>query len=410
MKLISAALTLSIALSLSASIAVKATDLTPAQQEEVRVKSGVWMDDNRKAEALSKQHKFAEAEALYKKVLSEREALGLDTSQEHYNLAWFYANFGKNDLAEEEFKQELAVVEKNSMLDEMHSVFPLQEHAKFLDKIGKKAEAAKLRAKAKAIQADASKPVKLPALKANMTAEEKVEEGKKACEMAKKYYDSELPEKAAVWVGRAIALNPKDSTAFLIRGECESWENKFAKASQTFSTAIQLKPDYSEAYNERGHADVALKQIPKAYADFEKAFELNKKNHDALGSKAKLEDTSGKHKEAIADYTRIIEVAPELSWPYVQRAFAYETIKDYKKAIADYTVLCDRYPKEYDYYEMRGTAYFRANMMKESLDDYNKVVALNPKYTGGYADRAKVYQKIDGKKSARVMADLKKAK
>lgn len=410
MKFKSIALSISLCLSASAvTAAAFAADLTPAQQEEVQIKSGEWMVQTQKADKLNKAHKFAEAEAIYKKILNERKDLGLDLSAQQNGLGWFYANWGKNDLAEQAFNDQFASVQKSALLDEMQYCYPLEEHAKFLDKIGKKDEAKKLRARVAAIQAADKAPYKLPPLAKNLTPEQKLEEAKKCTEMGKKLLDSELQSKAALWLGRAIALDPTDATAYLLRSRTEAWTNNFQKAIVSLNQAIKLKPDYADAYADRGHAYVAVNQYSKAYADFEKAFVLNK-DTDALGTKAKMEDEAGKSKEAVADYTRVIAVAPDKSWPYVQRGLAYQHLKDYAKAIADYTILCDRYPKNYEYFEYRGTAYMKANQLDKSLADYNKVISLNPSYTGGYKERAGVYQKLDGKQSPRVMADLKKAK
>lgn len=406
MKLNPIALSLSLCLSVSA---VFAGDLTPAQQEELEIKSGEWMVATQKADQLNKQHKFAEAEAIYKKILDERKALALNLSAQQDGLAWFYANWGKNELAEQYFNDMLAGIQKSAGLDEMQYCYPLEEHAKFLEKIGKKDEAKKLRARVASLQAADKAPYKLPPLPKDLTAAQKLEEAKKATEMGKKLIDSELQSKAALWLNRAITLDPNDATAYLLRSQTLAWTNNFQKAIVDLNTAIKLKPDYAEAYANRGQAYVALKQDAKAYADFEKAFSLNK-DTDSLGNKAKMEDESGKHKEAIADYTRVIEVVPDKSWPYVQRGVAYEHMKDYAKAIADYTVLCERYPRSYAYFEYRGTAYMKSNQLDKSLADYNKVISLNPNYTGGYKERAGVYQKLDGKQSPRVMADLKKAK
>lgn len=406
MKLISAALSLSLCLTISAAFAA---DLTPAQQEDLKIKSGEWMVESQKADQLNKQHKFAEAEAIYKKILDERKELGLDLSAQQNGLAWFYANWNKNDLAEQYFNDQFASVEKSALLDQMQYCYPLEEHAKFLERIGKKDEAKKLRARVAAIRLADKAPVKLPPLAKTLSAAQKIEEATKCTEMGKKLVDSELQLKAVPWLDRAILLNPKDATAYFLRSRCDAWVDNFQKAVLDLNTAIKLKPDYAEAYGDRGHAYVAIKQYPRAYADFEKAFQLSK-DTDAMGSKAKLEDVNGKHKEAVADYTRVIAVEPEKSWPYVQRGIAYEALKDYTKAIADYTVLCDRYPKSYEYFELRGAAYMKANQLDKSLADYNQVISLNPSYTGGYKQRAGVYQKMDGKQSPRVMADLKKSK
>jgi tetratricopeptide (TPR) repeat protein len=77
----------------------------------------------------------------------------------------------------------------------------------------------------------------------------------------------------------------------------------------------------------------------------------------------------------------------------------------YKLALADYTTLVERAPEDSDYYEYRAAVYVLAGDQQKALDDYNRLISLNPKYPVGYRERAKLYEKLDGKKSPRVVAD-----
>ncbi len=43
--------------------------------------------------------------------------------------------------------------------------------------------------------------------------------------------------------------------------------------------------------------------------------------------------------------------------------------------------------------------------MQKAIEDYNRLIALHPTYPVGYRERAKIYEKLDGKKSPRVVSD-----
>src|SRR5437868_3147999 len=79
--------------------AAMAADLTPDQQEQVKIKSMNWMDNLQKAEAFSKAKKHQEAETLLKQSLAERKALGLDLYTEYERLGTLYMTWGKHDEA-----------------------------------------------------------------------------------------------------------------------------------------------------------------------------------------------------------------------------------------------------------------------------------------------------------------------
>src|SRR5438105_22786 len=84
-----------IAFTLASSISAQAMDLTPDQQEQVKLKSAKWGEDRQKAEALTKAGKYQEAEAIYRKTIADRQTLGLDLFSEYDRLGALFMSWGK---------------------------------------------------------------------------------------------------------------------------------------------------------------------------------------------------------------------------------------------------------------------------------------------------------------------------
>ena len=398
------------ALLFMSSFAARAADLTPDQSEQIKLKSGKWQEQRTKAEELLKKSKYSSAEAIYKQILAERQGLGLDLFSEYDRLGAIYLKWGKNDEAEKTYKDMVADREKLDGPNELQVVYPLNEYAACLEKNGKSKDAKVMRARAAAIQKEVDTFPKFGKITTVLGSPERIAEADKMRTIGEKLMRSDLQNKALVYFQRAVLLNPKDAKAICDRGEAENWLQQDAKALLDFSKAIALKPDLAKAYIDRAFLLEGRKQYNQAIADFDKAIALNPKDADTMGSRAKLLDELGKHKEAVIGYTKIIETDPSLYWPYIQRAISYAAIGQLKSAIADYTVLVERAPDDYEYREYRGGAYLKAGDLQNALADFDKVIELNPKYSLGYRERAKIYEKLDGKKSPRVIADFATAK
>jgi tetratricopeptide (TPR) repeat protein len=394
---------------LSAGVA-QAADLTPDQSEQIKLKSGKWSEQDMKAEALMKKGKYQEAETIYKQKLDERQSFGGDLFPEYEHLGALYLKWGKKEEAEKTFKDMVANRESLDGPNELQVVYPLKEYADCLEKNGKKTEAKAIRAHAAAIQKDVDSFPKFGKITAAVGSPERIAEGEKVRAMGEKLVTSDLQNKALLYFQRAVELNANDAKAVCDRGEAENWLQQDAKALLDFNKAIKLKPDLAKAYRDRAFLYEGRNQYQQAIADFDKAIALNPKDFDTMGSRAKLLDEMGKHKEAVVGYTKIIETNPDLYWPYVQRAVAYAAMGNHKSAIADYTVVVDRAPTDGDYHEYRAAAYIKAGDFQNALDDYDKLIEINPKYSIGYQGRAKLYEKLDGKKTPRAIADYNMAK
>lgn len=382
-----------------------ALDLTPDQRQQVKLKSAQWLEQKQKAEAFTKDRKFADAEAVYQKIKAERETLGLDLLSEYDALAGLYFAWGKPEQALKSYRDMVAAREKSAGASDPTLVYPLNELAACLKKLGRSAEAKAVLARVAAIEKEAETRPKFGKITSTPGSPERLSEGEKMRALGDKYMSCDQQAKARVYFDRAVALNPGDALALCGRADAESWSQDFARAKLDYTRAIQLQPKLAKAYVGRAYLREGQKQYQLAIADFDNAIALNGKDTETMGARAKLLDNMGKHKEAIAGYSRIIACDPSLYWPYIQRAVAYTATGQFKEAIADLTTIVDRAPGDPDYREYRGDAYFKAGQLQDALADYNKLIELSPKYAHGYRQRVKIYSKLDGKVTPRVEAD-----
>jgi tetratricopeptide (TPR) repeat protein len=395
---------------LSCSMA-KAIDLTPQQEEEVKLKSIKWLEQRNKADGLVKKARYADAESIYQQIISDRKALGLDLLSEYDGLAFLYMSSGKFDQALTIYKDMVADREKLNGADDPQVIYPLKQYAACLLKCGKKDEAKSALARAAAVERNESVIPRFPKITSAPGSPARIAEGEKMREIGEKLMlSSELTPKAQAYFQRAIALNPNDAIAICDRGEAEAWFQQFSKAGADYDRAIKMKPDLHKAYVDRAHNHENMKQYRAAIADFEKAVAVDPKDTDSMGDRAKLLDNLGQHQAAIEGFTKVIATNPDLYWPYIQRSTVYAAMRQFKPAIADLTTLVNRAPMDSDYYEYRAGVYLKAGDLQNALNDYNKVVELSPKYSIGYHERAKICEKLDGKRTPRVLADYAMAK
>ena len=109
----------------------------------------------------------------------------------------------------------------------------------------------------------------------------------------------------------AINLDPKNPTAYHLRGMSFSNIFKSDQAILDFNEAIRLKPDFSEAYYERGAAWSMEDDLDKAIADFSQAIRLIPSFADAYIQRGSIYDGQKRYEEALTDFNEGIRINPK---------------------------------------------------------------------------------------------------
>lgn len=118
------------------------------------------------------------------------------------------------------------------------------------------------------------------------------------------YFDSALVD-----ISKALELNSKDSTAYLVRGMISNEKKHYDEAIKDFSEAIRVAPAMDESYIYRGYAYASLQQFDKAIVDISRAIEL-KPNAGLYDERGLIYTLQKNFAAAVDDYKHALTLDP----------------------------------------------------------------------------------------------------
>ena len=135
---------------------------------------------------------------------------------------------------------------------------------------------------------------------------------------------------------RAIALNPHYVQAYNNRGNSLRDLGRQVAAIASYEQALAIKPDLAEAYNNRGTALRDLKQFEPALASLNRAIELKPDYAEAYNNRGNTLRDLRQYEAAGASYDAAIELLPDYADAYNGRATLLYELKQYEAAISNY--------------------------------------------------------------------------
>lgn len=226
--------------------------------------------------------------------------------------------------------------------------------------------------------------------------EEAIEAFKKTAEIAGKYQDNEIKEKAEKYI-------PK---LYLTLGINKYKAKDFNGAISSFNDATTANPLYATAYYYKGLAYSKMKDDVQALALCEKAIEVGlqtnetkivdkaeKKAHNILLVKGVDEKKKNNYLEAIKFLNKSLEFKTKSAEAYFQLAFSYNKISEWEDAIksANKAIEFDNSDDEKKariYYEL-GNAHKGAGNKESACDAFKKALY------GAYTESAKYQIEVD---------------
>ncbi|RTL96509.1 MAG: tetratricopeptide repeat protein [Hyphomicrobiales bacterium] len=206
---------------------------------------------------------------------------------------------------------------------------------------------------------------------------------------------------------KAIALDPKRTSALFNRGT--DWSNKGDddRAIADFNIVISLEPSASDAYSSRGLAFLRQGKIEAAMLDFQQAIEADPQNGDAHTGLGTALSKTGQPDKAIAEYDKAIRIDPADFIALFNRGLAYAARDEFDRAIADYDAALGIDPRSADAYANRSAAWIGKNDWARAIADANKAIELDAGNIDGYYARAVAWANKDN--DDRALADFDKA-
>jgi tetratricopeptide (TPR) repeat protein len=185
---------------------------------------------------------------------------------------------------------------------------------------------------------------------------------------------------------KMIQLNPRDTSAYELRGIAFCKLLDYGPALKDFNRAIELHPESARPYLCKGLMYAEMSLLGEAIAELTKAIEINPRDENALFERASVYKEMDKYNEAILDLGNLILIKPKKPRYYFERANAYSLNRNPRKALPDINraVRLQEKSKKTDQtslahsYAMRSKIHFDLKNYGESLSDYEKSQGIVP--------------------------------
>lgn len=215
------------------------------------------------------------------------------------------------------------------------------------------------------------------------------------------------PRDALSSLTQAIQLDPKNATAYYLRGDVRMELGDRQNAISDYSEAIGLNTNLVAAYVKRGNAKADLGDDQGAIADYTEAITRDGKLSAAYLNRCLSYSNIGEQDKAIADCTQAISLQPGDVFAYQNRGLAYRRQGKIQLALQDLNTAINLDQDDADLYYNRGVIRHDLGDHQGAILDYTKAIDLRPDHALVYYDRALAKIDLDDREGA--LPDLRKA-
>ncbi|MCS6812119.1 MAG: tetratricopeptide repeat protein [Cyanobacteria bacterium] len=215
------------------------------------------------------------------------------------------------------------------------------------------------------------------------------------------------PRDALSRLTQAIQLDPKNATAYYLRGDVRMELGDRQSAISDYSEAIGLDANLVAVYVKRGNAKADLGDDQGAIADYTEAITRDGKLSAAYLNRCLSYSNIGEQDKAISDCTQAINLQPDDVFAYQNRGLSYRRQGKIQLALQDLNTAINLDRNDADLYYNRGVIRHDLGDYQGAILDYTKAIELRPSHALVYYDRALAKIDLDDREGA--LSDLHKA-
>jgi tetratricopeptide (TPR) repeat protein len=175
---------------------------------------------------------------------------------------------------------------------------------------------------------------------------------------------------------RAIEANPKDPSAYYVRGIHRARIGDLASATADLDRAIALSPKYTVALLERARLRLLLKDLRGAVEDTSSVIALSGPEPGVVYMRAVARMLAREYLDVLEDTTAVIRAAPTAVSAYALRAAAYSALARFRDAVED----CDRAivldPGYAAAHVVRGQSLLSIGRSKDAEEEFRRAAEL----------------------------------
>ena len=137
-------------------------------------------------------------------------------------------------------------------------------------------------------------------------------------------------------VEQALALDPANVAAYILRGRIRTGTGARGQAIADFTVALVLSPDESDAYLGRALAMQAVGDAAGALADYDAAVALSPQESDALFYRGLFHYRNETWEAALADFEQMLTIDPDSADAYEYIGHVHYALDEPDAALAAY--------------------------------------------------------------------------
>lgn len=180
---------------------------------------------------------------------------------------------------------------------------------------------------------------------------------------------SDDPQRALDWIGRAIALHPRKAMYYMNHGNVLRQMGQLDAALASFDQAIAMAPDFTDAHILRGNILHEQQQLEAAVASFDRALALRPLDLVVCFNRGNALRALGQLEAAIASFDQALAVDPQCAEAYVNRGLTQRELKQADAAMASFDHAIAIRPDFAEAYLNRGLTLQEFSSTPEALDD-----------------------------------------
>lgn len=267
----------------------------------------------------------------------------------YLNIGITYFNFGKTDLALENFYKALEI---------NHECLSAKEGiGRVYAETGKKSDA--INYFKEIIQKD-GKNYEISILLGKLL----VEEGN--TDQAREFFES------------CIKNNPQLPDAYMELGRLFVTQSKYSEAKKVYKTYITINDDDYIGHYNFAECYYQNKEYENAITEYQRVISLNQRSHESLFRLGMIYDERDEYEKAVDCYKAVIQMKPEFIDAYNNLGIVFSRNQRHVEALAAYTGGIKASPDSFRLHYNMGVVLFDIKSYEDAADAFSRAIELNP--------------------------------
>jgi len=184
-------------------------------------------------------------------------------------------------------------------------------------------------------------------------------------------------EEANALYREILAGHPNNAHALHLFGVLRAQRGDYAAAADFIGRAVALDPNNPTAFYNLGNTLRELKRLDEAVANYDRALAL-RPTAEAWGNRGAVLQELGRPNEAIVSFDRALAMTPSHATSHFNRGNALRDLYRYEEALADYDRALAVRPDHADAHNGRGSILQDFKRFGEAFAAYDRAFSLDP--------------------------------